>query len=175
MLKVVKKETENGTFYYTDIQTNLKGYKQRIWINKQMIEHIKEIDGALYLQLPIKNCQLEKGKTGLVLKQGDKNLFMFCAEAGYKGRSKIEKIDAYGHPADVYRFYVNNKVDTISEAVLVLTTTDKIKVQWERSGRLHGDYPNGTTILYIDGTEENVYGTSFEDIEKLKSILGGVR
>jgi hypothetical protein len=171
MLKVFKKETENGSFYYTDIQ--LKGYNQRIWINKQMIEYIKESDGALWLKFPIKNCQLEKGKTGLILKPGDKNLFMFCAEAGYKGRSKIEKIDAYGHPADVYRFYVNNKVDTISEAVLVLTTAEKVKIQWERSGRLHGDYPNGTTILHIDGKREDVYGMTFEDIEKLKSILGG--
>jgi len=172
MLKVFKKETENRTFYYTDIQIR-KGFNQRIWINK--LDNIKELDGALWLKFPVSGCRLEKGKTGLILKQGDKNLFMFCAEAGYKGRSKIERVDTYGHPADIYKFYINNKVDTISEAVLVLTTTDKIKVQWERSGRLHGYHPSGTTILHVDTTEENIYGITFEDLERLKSILGGKR
>jgi len=52
----------------------------------------------------------------------------------------------------------------VSAGALILTPEKKLTVRWEKTGRLYGAPESGTTLLYLDGREEE------GDLEDLQNI-----
>jgi hypothetical protein len=170
---VREKQAEEKTFYYVEIGAEDHYHPTFIiWVHPSFIK----TDGSgNYIEFPIRNCQIIKGKgKGLILKKGDKNLFYFTIGAGFRGKSTIENIDCYGNECEVYKFfdYDSPRGSTgIDEGALILTKSEKVKIKWSRNGRLYGKAPKGITILYIDGREEQLECVDDEDLKLLITEL----
>jgi hypothetical protein len=168
-----KKEVEGKVFHYLEIGSEIHYRPTYImWVSKQFVKSDSNGD---YIEFPVEGCQLVKGKgKGIILKKGDKNLFMFSVECGFRGESSIDEVYCYGDEPEVYKFYEYHSPrgsTGIDEGVLVLTKSDKVKISWSRTGRLYGKPGSGVVVLYIDGRQEELDCVDSEELEMLEKEL----
>ena len=170
---VSEKTAEGQTFYYCHIGSETHGRPTyTMWVSKSLLKADEQ--GRLYLEFPVKGCDVRQGKkeSTLILKQGDLNLYHFVIECGYRGSSSIDEIITE-EPVQTFYFeeFASERGSLgISHGVLALTRSPKIKVKWSRSGRLYGKPASGITILHLDGSIENLEGIEEEDLEELKEV-----
>ncbi|MBX0311257.1 MAG: hypothetical protein JHC31_05700 [Sulfurihydrogenibium sp.] len=135
----------------------------RVFVSKNLL---KFDDKGAYVEFPFKGCELvKKDNYNLILKQGDKNCFIFEIESGFRGTAEIEEIDAYHHEYTTYKYdiYKSERGSTgVSKGVIMLTDSDKVKIKWKRDGRLYGKPAKGMTILHLNG--------DIEEIDRVESI-----
>ena len=171
---VHEKEADGQTFYYCHIGAEVH-YRPTytMWVSKSLLK--ADENGRLYLEFPVKGCDIRQGKKAstLILKHGNFNLYYFLIECGYRGGSSIDEI-IVEEPFQAFPFehYHSPRGNTgISRGVLVLTRGSKVKIKWSRGGRLYGAPASGTAILYADGREENLYCVEEEDLSELQEEL----
>jgi hypothetical protein len=159
MKKRLEKITVEGKelyFFYLGASDYFKPV-YRVFISRNLINFD---DKDIYVEFPLKGCELiKKDNYNLILKQGDKNCFIFEIESGFRGTAEIEEIDAYQHEYSVYSYdiYRSERGSTgVSKGVIVLTDADKIKVKWKRDGRLYGKPAKGITVMYLNGNIEAI-------------------
>jgi hypothetical protein len=167
------KEAEGKKFYY--ITVGSKEYLRpvyRVWVSPKFFD----LQNG-YVNLPIQNVDIKEGKKSgnLILTEGDKTLYMVEIESGYRGHGYITEISTYGYDHKIWKFplYKSERGSTgIGEGALVLTSSPKVKVKWEKDGKLYGKPSSGITLLYADGREEEL-DIDDEDLELLKELEGG--
>ena len=171
---VSEKTAEGQTYYYCHIGSERHGRPTyTMWVSKSLLQQDEQ--GRLYLEFPVKGCDIRQGKkeSTLILKHGGLNLYHFVIECGYRGNSHIDEISADAEDVQTFYFYeyASERGSLgVSQGVLVLTKAPKIKIKWYRSGRLYGKPSNGITVLYSDGKVENLEGIEEEDLEELKEV-----
>jgi hypothetical protein len=122
-VQINKKETEDGkVFYYFDIEIDYKKYT-RVWINKEMTDIIAEKYGKLYIEFPIRNGEITKGKkeNSLILRKGTKNVF-FLETDQEEGSLRIEKIKS--HPSNNFSILAQ-QVSLDAIRTFLITTNDE--------------------------------------------------
>ncbi len=152
-----KKEFEAKELYYFTVgrQEYFKPV-YTVWVANNLIK--RDENGDAYVEIPFKNCHLSQVKNGLLLKEGDKNLYLFEIECGYRGDAEILEIKTDAdHESFFYDIYESEKGNLgISAGVIILTPAEKVKVKWQRSGRLYGEASHGIDVLYVDGKTETI-------------------
>jgi hypothetical protein len=168
------KEADGQTFYYVYVGRETH-YKPTyiMWVSKSLLRQDEQ--GRFYLEFPVKGCDVRQGKkeSTLILKNGDLNLYHFVIECGYRGDSHIDEIIADAEDVRTFYFYeyASERGSLgVSQGVLVITSANKIKIKWHRSGRLYGKPASGITVLYEDGRVEQLEGIEEEDLEELKEV-----
>ena len=172
-IRVEKKEVEGKTFYFLDVGEEEHGRPSfRLWINGQLVQS-GDGDGE-YISFPIHGriIRTEKGNYVLRPEQGW-NTFRVGVPCGYRGTSTFEVLSK---GAEVFPFesWMSPQGNLgISKYALVSIPSDKVKVRWERDGRLYGDAPRGISIYYSDGKVEKVDGLpdGLGALEELKGEL----
>jgi|GEM_PF-2059406 len=167
------KEVEGKRLYYVPI--GAKDYLKpvyRLWIAPRFFN----VETG-YITFPINKADIKeaKNKDNLILTNGNKNLFIVEVEPGYRGSGHIIQIDTFGHEYREWRFplYKSERGNKgIGEGALILTTAPKVRIAWQKDGKLYGGLPEGITIVYEDGREEELDFTD-EDLDLLKNELGG--
>lgn len=168
-IKLEKIKIEGKEIYYFNIGS-IDYFKPvyRVFVNKNLIKFDNENNS--YIELPMSNCEIiKKDNFNLILKPGNKNLFIFEVEAGFRGTAEIEEIDAYQNECTIYKYeiYKSEKGSTgISKGVLIETDSEKVKIIWKRDGKLYGKPSKGVTILYINGNVEDI-----GNIENVNDII----
>lgn len=146
------KEAEGKKYYYVAVGSGeYRRTVYRIWCKPEFFTP------DWWLELPMKGVNLKEGKSknNLILQKGDKNLYIVEIYPGYRGEGWITDIEA-GEDAKVWRFplYQSERGNLgIGEGAIILTSANRVKVSWGRSGRLYGDNPVGATIYTINGEE----------------------
>ncbi len=158
MKKILRqKEVEGKRFYYFTL--GRRDYFKpvyKVWVSDKLIK--RDESGDAYIEIPMRNCQIVEMKN-LVLKEGNYNMFIFEIECGYRGEAEIVEIKADDPELKYFKYviYESERGSTgISAGVIILTKAEKVKISWERNGRLYGEPASGTTILYIDGKTEEI-------------------
>ena len=165
---VSEKTAEGQTYYYCHVGSERHGRPTYImWVSKSLLKPDEQ--GRLYLECPVKGCAIKQGKkeSTLIIKHGGLNLYSFTIECGYRGESHIEDILAE-EPVQTFYFeeYASETGSLgVSQGVLVLTRAQKVKIKWQRSGRLYGKPDSGIAVLYSDGRKEEI-----EDEEDLAEL-----
>lgn len=166
-LSVSFKENEGKKFYFRDFGSEGHGRASfRLWISSNFV---KEDDKGEYIELPLAGCEIIQGKSSYsyILKKGNYNLFYCFIPCGYRGGSNFfleEEIEGT-------RFFNFEEWKSpqgslgVSAGALILTPESKLTIRWERTGRLYGDPPEGTTILYLDGREEEGIEEDIKELE----------
>jgi len=163
MILANPKEIDGNTLYYVDINffTPHQETIYRIWTEKSFLT---KKYGHLYLNLPVKNCDIKKCKKDLILKNGDLNLFFVVLESCFNGQCTIDEVIC-DNPELFFITHYDSKSKSLlisHGALFVLTKSDFVKVKWYKSGRLYGTPSKGNTIFHIDGSIE-------ENIEKVRT------
>jgi len=159
------KESEGKKFFFLDFGSESHGRTSfRLWVSSSLIERDEKGE---YIELPLAGVEIYTGKKdSYILKKGNYNLFYFFVPCGYRGGSSFEVKES----SKLYDFEVWESPQGslgVSSGALILTPEKKLTIKWQRSGRLYGDSPEGTTILYIDGREDNLEG-DLEDLHGLE-------
>jgi len=171
---VHEKEADGQTFYYVYVgrETHYRP-TYTMWVSKSLLKLDEQ--GRLYLEFPVANCDVRQGKkeSTLIMKPGNKILYDFLVECGYRGSSYIEEVLADEETITYeYDHYESERGSLgVSRGVLVLTPAKKIKVKWHRDGRLYGKPDSGITILHSDGRVESVEGIEEEDLAELQEEM----
>jgi len=170
-LYVEAKEFEGKKFFFKDFGSEVHGKPSfRLWINRQFVE--KDEQGE-FIQLPLKNAKVvktEKGNLVLRPEQGW-NTFAVGVPCGYRGESGLQVEE--DHEGYMYQIYASERGSLgISTYALICTQSDKVTIEWWRTGRLYGDSPRGITVYYLDGHEETLDRTE-DGVEDLENSLGG--
>jgi hypothetical protein len=168
-----KKEADGKTFFYLPLGERRDKFLI-LWVSSSFVKTDEK--GHHYIEFPVEGVVLKKGKgRGLILKRGDKNLFKVLIPCGYRGKGYIDKVVADGDDnPEVYEFTEFRSprgslgVDT---GALILTSADKVKVFWSKTGRLYGSPNRGVKILYLDGRVEELTCVDDEELEMLKEEL----
>jgi len=157
------KESDGKRFFFVDFGSEAHGRRSfRLWISSSFVKEDKE---GYFVEFPVKGCEIFSGKNEgtYILKKGDYNLFNFFVPSGYRGGSNfMVKESTRLYCFDIYESPQGSL--GVSAGALILTPETRLTVKWERSGRLYGDPPEGTTLLYLDGREEE----GIEDIKELE-------
>lgn len=165
-LEVNCKEVDGRRFFYRDFGSEEHGRTSfRLWVSSNFVKKDKE--EGYYIELPLKGVEIFQGKSpnSFILKKGEYNLFNFFVPSGYRGRGNFmieEKTRLYAY--DVYESPRGSL--GVSAGAFILTPETRLTVKWERSGRLYGEPDSGTTLLFLDGREEEIEG----DLEDLQNI-----
>jgi hypothetical protein len=169
-----KKEIEGKTFYFKNYGDGYHGSIDfRLWINRKLVKVDEE--GKEYIELPCENARIIKTEKGnLVLRSCEGwTVFNVGVECGYRGASNFEILEPQNCEIFKYEIY-HSPVGSlgISTYGLVNSPSPKIKVKWERSGRLYGRASKGIVICYADGRMEEIEDIqdgleALEEIEKL--------
>jgi len=168
------KDTQLGRFYYLDWGNEDHGrISFRLWVYHKFVE-TKENDGLQTpcLALPKTRISLVQGKRPrtLILRPGDRNLFEIFVPCGFRGGAQFEILTPV---AAVYEYLVYRSERGslgVSRGALVVTDQDAVTYRWQRTGRLYGDSPEGTTTIFIDGSVEEVEETDLCEIEDLAEV-----
>ena len=171
---VYEKEVDGQKFYYCHIGSERHGRPTyTMWVSKSLLK--QDDKGRLYLEFPVKGCDVRQGKKEhtLILKGGDLNLYYFTIECGYRGDSHIEEVIAEElfQPFYFYEYASETGSLGVSQGVLILTRASKVKVKWHRTGRLYGKPDSGITVLYEDGRVEILENVEEEDLSELQEEL----
>jgi hypothetical protein len=125
-IKINKKEDNGKTFYYFDFEIDFKK-NVRVWINREMFSAVVEKYGELYLEFPLTECEIIKGKKDLILRKGTKNLFFIEAEQG-EGSLRIEKIKTY--PSNSYSIIAQKVILDAARNILLATEDKELIIDW---------------------------------------------
>lgn len=157
------KESDGKRFFFVDFGSEAHGRTSfRLWISNFFV---KEDERGYYIELPLKGVEIFEGKTKntFILKKGEFNLFYCFIPCGYRGGSNfMVKESTRLYCFDVYESPQGSL--GVSAGALILTPEKKLTVRWEKTGRLYGAPESGTTLLYLDGREEE------GDLEDLQNI-----
>ena len=164
-LNVSVKEAESKRFFFIDLGSECHGrHSFRLWVSSSLV---KEDEKGEYIELPLSGVEIFKGKSEktFILKKGDYNLFYYYLESGYRGDSHF----LIEESTRLYCFEVWRSPQGslgIDSGALVLTPEERLTIRWERTGRLYGAPESGTTLLFLDGREEEIEC----DLEDLQNI-----
>jgi len=152
-ISLVERQVEGRKFYLWKVGSeDHERPSFLIWVSPKLIES----DGDdVFIELPLSNVELRKGKKDFVLRPGNMNLFNVFVRCGYRGGSRVEILT----PGEVFYYSIFSSPRGslgISQGALVLTASSFVKFKWERTGRLYGAAPEGISIIYLDGSEEQV-------------------
>jgi len=168
------KEFEGKKYYYTDVGSGWHGAVNfRLWVNASLVRFDAE-DGSPYIDIPVQNARIVKTERGnYVLRPAEGwCVYHVGVECGYRGTSSVKVLEP--EDAEVFEYEVySSPVGSlgISHYAFVNAKTDRIKVEWDRDGRLYDKKPHGITIHYADGTKE-VFDGITDGIEALKELEG---
>jgi len=164
-------------YYYFDLGSEVH-YRPtyRVWVHPSLVEkEIKDEKISFYVKLPLKGVDVFPGKhpKTLVIRPGGRNLFYFYCPPGYRGESEFEVVEA--SPAtEVYLFfeYQSERGSLgVGRGALIATESDKVVVEWRRTGRLYGEFGHGLMVLYSDGRENVFNGLSAADFKMIKVLV----
>jgi len=174
---VEKKTVEGKTFYYKDVGSEVYGKPSfRLWIHYSLVK--KDSEGNPFIEIPFVNARIVRTeKKNLVLRpEQGWNTFVVGVPCGYKGGSWFKIIEPTIADADIFPYNVYasqlGRVG-ISSYALVNANTDKIKIKWDRSGRLYGKAAAGITIYYSNGNVENLEYIPDEEALNELTDMGG--
>jgi len=124
-VEINKKENENGTYYYFDMEIDFKK-TVRVWISKEMLNIIEDRYGKLYIEFPIKG-DIVKGKkpNSLILKKGSKNVFYINTDQK-EGSMEIKNVKSKNLNIVAQRVILDDV-----EAILATTEEDELILDWE--------------------------------------------
>jgi len=169
------REFEGKRYYYTDVGSGWHGSPSfRLWVNANLVK-FEEEDGSPYIELPMSNARIIRTEKGnLVLRPAD-GWFVYDVgvDCGYRGESSFAIIEPE-KDVEIFEYAVyHSPVGSLGIAhyALVNAPTDKIKVGWERSGRLYGAKARGITIYHANGEQEMIDGLA-DGIEALQELEG---
>jgi hypothetical protein len=162
---VFSKSADGKVFYYTDLGSG-RGQVYRLWFSPTFITREEENQ---YIIFPLKG-EIVQGKSSstLVLKKGQKQIYVFEIKCGFRGCSSFEVLS----PSDVqvyeYKRYHSPRGNLgISTGALVLINSDEpLKIKWHKSGRLYGGPNEGIMIFYPDGKIEEIDDEMLLEISK---------
>jgi hypothetical protein len=168
-----KKVVDGKEFFYLPVGSEDHGRPTYIlWVARRFVKTDEK--GYNFIEFPVENCNIVRGKgKGLILKEGDRNLYIFSIEAGFRGESSIDEVYCYGDEPEIYKFYEYHSPrgsTGIDEGVLVLTKSDKVRISWSRTGRLYGKPSRGVVVLYLDGRQEELDCVDNEDLQLLQEL-----
>jgi len=169
-IKLQKKVVEGKTFYYIDIGKE-EHYRPsfRLWINRQLVQ---TDEGGEYISFPIQNARVIRTEKGNYVLRPEENwnTFKVGVLCGYRGTSTFKVLEPAEAEIFSYKEYASQLGSLgISEYALVSVKSDKVKIRWERTGRLYGDAPEGITIYYSDGKIEEIEGLQ-DGLEALQEL-----
>jgi hypothetical protein len=175
-LSLEVKTFEGWNFYFADIGKEIHGRPSfRLWVSPYLVK--KDADGNPFIELPLADAKIvrtEKGTIVLRRVEGWK-VFRVGIPCGYRGESWFRILEPAVEDSDVFVYKVyNSELGSLGVSVyaLVNTKADKVKIEWERTGRLYGDAPRGATVYYIDGRVESLEHLQ-DGLEDLEQSLGG--
>jgi len=171
-----RKEIDGKIFYYLCFGSECHGKPSfHLWVSQRLIKIDREKKGEPFIELPCENAKIIKTeKVSLVLRPCEGwNVFKVGVECGYRGESWFEVLEPAGYEVFQYKIY-HSPVGSlrISTYGLVNSHLQKIKVKWERNGRLYGAPAKGITIYYSDGKKEELpeLEDGLEALEELKKL-----
>jgi len=148
-----EKTADGKVFYFAKIGSELHERPSFIlWVNPGLI---KREENGLFIEFPLANAELTKGKKSLILRKGERNVFDVFVPCGYRGESWIEILT----PADVFGYEIWKSPRGslgVGRGALVCTSAPMVKFSWKRTGRLYGSSPEGISIVHLDGREEQL-------------------
>jgi len=162
MVRLEEKEVEGKTFYLLKVGRADHGKPvYRVWVQPSLVVYAKDRWSGdrefPQLTLPARGVELVKGQKDLILRRGEKNLFIFHVACGYRGSSDFELVE----PAEVFPFvlYRSERGSLgVSRGAMVLTDKEVVRLRYRRSGRLYGASPSGQAIIHLDGKVEELEG-----------------
>ena len=171
-MRVERKSFEGKTFYFVDFGSEVHGRTSfRLWIHRSLVQKSDEDEGE-FIEFPVKNSKVfitEKGNFVLRPAEGwtTWDVYIPC---GYRGGSEFKVLEPEDAEFTTYKVYSSPLGATgISKGALVSAPTDKIKIKWEKWGRLYGKPPKGISVYYADGKREEV--EDIEDIEEIEELI----
>ncbi|MCX7998432.1 MAG: hypothetical protein N3A69_05695 [Leptospiraceae bacterium] len=173
-MKVMKKVAEGKEFFYIDVGDERHGKPSfRLWISSKLVKHDEK--GIEYIEFPVQNAKIIKTEKGThVLKPSNEfTVYYVFVQCGYRGKSKINVLEP--SDAEIFKFLVYRSQTGslgISEGLLAnVRKGQKLKVQWERTGRTYGEPTKGVTIINEDGSEETLELIDKDQLTELKEML----
>lgn len=108
-----------------------------------------------YIEFPTKGQIQQTGKKTYILLPGDCWIFDVYVECGYRGDSKFQIKEPADYQAIEYCVF-HSPVGSLGVAsgALVVVNTDKVVLEFQRTGRLRGMAKYGIKIYTLDGVEE---------------------
>jgi hypothetical protein len=124
------------------------GFKPQytIWVSRELVN---EVRNKYYIELPIKNVDVARGRGGLILRPGHLNLFNVRVIHGMYGTWDAAKLDIVTS-GELYSYY-----DWPGhEAALVLTSEPRVKYRWKIFRWENGKeiMRRGYGVVELDGT-----------------------
>jgi hypothetical protein len=167
-----KKVFEGRTYYFTDVGSGRHGRASfRLWVNGNLVKTDEE--GKEFIEFPIENARIVKTEKGSYVLRPASGWYVFNAgiEAGYRGTSAFRVLEP--EEAEIFEYVIyHSPVGSlgISHYALINTQKDKLKIKWERDGRLYGKPTEGITLYYSDGREESLEGVpdGLEAIDEIR-------
>ena len=155
--KVEYEEWEGGSFPYVDFRAKDRSVL-RLWLSRKI-----PLNEEGELVFPVHGVDIVQTNNGsLVLRPGTGFLYYSFVSCGYRGYSRIKVLEPQDHK--VFTFLIaespRGSLGVSHGAIIwVPQGTQRVKISWDRTGRLYGKAGWGTTIFYPDGTvrvfEEN--------------------
>lgn len=170
-LKIYKKETPEGIFYFADLGSELHGrISFRLWVSSHLVE--RDEYGDEFVSLPARAVIIQTPKGNWVLKSSDKHLtFAVGRECGYRGGSEYKILTPVKTEVQFEVWSSPRGNLGVSRYALVSVQTENmpLKYKWERYGRLYGSKPVGITIVEKDGTTSTIDGV--DEIDDIASAF----
>jgi hypothetical protein len=168
-----KKTVDGKEFFYLPLGERRDQFII-LWVSSVFVKTDEK--GHHYIEFPVENCTLKKGKgRGLILKPGDKHLYKVLIPCGYRGRGYINEVSSGGDDnPEIFKFseFRSPRGNLgIDAGALILTSADKVKVFWSKTGRLYGAPDHGIKVLYLDGRVEELTCVDEEELEMLNEEL----
>jgi len=127
-----------------------------VWVSPKLVT---QIENEYFLELPIGNVKVVRGRKNLIFLPGDKNLFNIYVRYGDKWQGwKESSITIETCPCEIlaYERYINH------HAMLVLTDSPYVEYRWKKAKGQIADgsikIEEGFGIVHLDGTAVEVDG-----------------
>jgi hypothetical protein len=167
------KEFEGRRFYYLDVGSGYHGKANfRLWVNAGLVNF--DEGGKPYIEFPISNARIVKTEKGNLVLRSYEGWYVFDVGivCGYRGSSSFEILE--GDDVELFEYVIySSPVGSlgISHYGLVNAKSDKLKVKWNRTGRLYGEPAEGISVYYADGHSETLENIP-DGIEALSELEG---
>jgi hypothetical protein len=125
----------------------------RMWVSPKLVSGTRD---RYFLEVPAKGVEIVRGKSDLVLRPGNKNLFVITVmRALYGTWDDVDiEVDTDGR---IYSYCL----DYNYPVVLVLTESDKVEYKWRTAVRTPDGgqvEEKGFGVIWLDGTVREVQG-----------------
>jgi len=167
------KKVDGRNFYYIDFGSETHGRTSfRLWIHASLVLKDKE---KPFIKFPVQAARIDQGKSSktLILRP-DSNFWVtdFYIPCGYRGSSSfmVKESGIIVHPYYIYMSPRGNLGVGQGALFQVPANLEAITVFWKKTGRLYGDPPSGSIILYKDGRVEELQECDLCEIEDLGEI-----